>query len=229
MQDKIDYVLFQEEIKKRKIEYLIHFTPTINLYSILENEKIMSRAKLENLDIEQFDILDYVKFSDNIRYDDKNYINLSISSPNTFLFSKFQNNSKDDMEINWCVLKIKTKYIYERDTLFSVVNAASYNAKNHFGISRSFNGFQNMFMKEVSYNNRCFNRNKYNLRDKYPTDIQAEVLVKDIIFSDDIIEVCFKDEESLAQAKAAMGEFNTENFIIDSNIFNPCREKLNGK
>lgn len=225
MNFKENYLLFQEEIAKRKIKYLIHFTPTINLYSILENKKIMSRAKLENLDIEQFDILDYIKFSDNIRYDDKNYINLSISSPNTFLFSKFQNNSKDNPEINWCVLKISNKYIYESSTLFSVVNAASYSAKNQFGISKNFNGFQNMFMTEVTYNNRYFNRIKYNLKDKYPTDIQAEVLVKDTILSADIIEVCFKNEEDLAQAKAAMNEFNTNNFIVDNNIFNPRREK----
>lgn len=229
MSYKTDYLLFQKEITERKIEYLIHFTPTINLYSILENKKIMSRAKLENLDIEQFDILDYIKFSDNIRYDDKNYINLSISSPNTFLFSKFQDNSKDSPEINWCVLKISTKYIYDNSTLFSVVNAASYSAKNQFGISKDFDGFKNIFMEEVAYNSRCFNRIKYNLQDKYPTDIQAEVLVKDTILSDDIIEVCFKNEEDLAQAKAAMNEFNTNNFVIDNKIFNPRREKQNGK
>jgi predicted transcriptional regulator len=225
MSYKTDYLLFQKEITERKIEYLIHFTPTINLYSILENKKIMSRAKLENLDIEQFDILDYVKFSDNIRYDDKNYINLSISSPNTFLFSKFQDNSKDNPEINWCVLKINTKYIYENNTLFSVVNAASYSANNQFGISKDFDSFENMFMKEVVYKNRCLNRIKYNLQDKYPTDIQAEVLVKNIIFSDDIIKVCFKNKKDLAQAKAAMNDFNTNNFVVDSEIFNPKREK----
>jgi hypothetical protein len=228
MNFKEDYLLFQEEITKRKIKYLIHFTPTINLYSILENKRIMSRAKLENLDIEQFDILDYIKFPDNIRYDDKNYINLSISLPNTFLFSKFQDNSKDNPEINWCVLKINTQYIYESSTLFSVVNAASSSAKNKFGISKDFTAFQNMFMKKVIYNNRYFNRTKYNLKDKYPTDIQAEVLVKDVILSDDIVEVCFKNEEDLAQSKAAMNEFNTTNFIVDNKIFNSIREKSNG-
>ena len=59
MDKKADYIYFQEEISKRGIEFLIHFTPTINLYSILEQGKLMSRKTLENLDIEQFDILDY--------------------------------------------------------------------------------------------------------------------------------------------------------------------------
>ena len=90
---KPNYIEFQNEIKRREIECLIHFTPTINLFSILENNNLMSRAKLENLDIEQFDILDYVQFTDDVRYDDKNYINLSLSGPNTFLFSKFPFNN----------------------------------------------------------------------------------------------------------------------------------------
>ena len=69
---KPDYIDFKNEITKRGIQYLIHFTPTINLFSILENQELMSRAKLESLDIEQFDILDYVQFTDDVRYDDKN-------------------------------------------------------------------------------------------------------------------------------------------------------------
>ena len=53
---KYNYTEFQKEIDNRNIDHLIHFTPTRNLYSILENRELMSRAKLENLDIEQFDI-----------------------------------------------------------------------------------------------------------------------------------------------------------------------------
>ena len=67
---KPDFKKFQREIDKREIGYLIHFTPTLNLYSILEQKKLMSRASLESLDIKQFDILDYVQFTDNVRYDD---------------------------------------------------------------------------------------------------------------------------------------------------------------
>ncbi len=52
MDKKSDYIYFQEEISKRGIEFLIHFTPTINLYSILEHGKLMSRKNLENLDVE---------------------------------------------------------------------------------------------------------------------------------------------------------------------------------
>ncbi len=149
---KPNYTDFQNEIAKKSIEYLIHFTPTLNLFSILENQKIMSRAKLENLDIEQFDILDYAQFTDDVRYDDKNYINLSISKPNSFLFSKFRQKTQDDCTINWCVLKINAKYIYEKETLFAVTNAASNAAKRQFGISGDLSKFQMMFQEELNIN-----------------------------------------------------------------------------
>lgn len=224
---KPNYQEFQIEIEKRGIEYLIHFTPTLNLYSILEQERLMSRATLENLDIEQFDIMDYAKFSDDIRYDDKNYINLSLSCPNTYLFSKFRQKTSNDFTINWCVLTIHPKHIYDSETLFSVTNAASSAAKRQFGISGEIKKFRQLFSEELNIN--TFNGNRHIVRgsiaNKYPTDVQAEVLVKDSIPSESIISVCFQTEEKLAEAKAAMYEFDTSNFIVNSEVFNPNRNK----
>ena len=59
-----------------------------------------------------------------------------------------------------------------------------------------------------------------NLLAKYTTDIQAEVLVKDFIPSKSILNVCFENEEQLAMTKAAMSSFNTNNFIVDTELFN---------
>ena len=58
---------------------------------------------------------------------------------------------------------------------------------------------------------------------KYPTDIQAEVLVKESIPSSSIISICFKTNHDLAEAKAAMSEFDTSNFTVDNEIFSPSR------
>ena len=218
MELKKDYIEFQNEISRRGIECLIHFTPTINLYSILEQRKLMSRRVLENLDIDQFDVLDYVKFADSVRYDDDRYINLSISGPNTFLFSRFQERTKEDFTINWCILKIKPKHIYERETKFAVTNAAS-NAAKSIGITGDFEKFKTLFANNISI--------PFGIRDrinsKFPTNVQAEVLVMDEISLDSIIEVCFDSQESLAFAKAAMTEFDTSNFVVDKEIFSPNR------
>ena len=218
MDKKSDYIYFQEEISKRGIEFLIHFTPTINLYSILEHGKLMSRKNLENLDVEQFDILDYAQFTDSIRYDDKSFINLSISGPNTFLFSKFRERTKDNMMIDWCILKIEPKYIYEKETRFSVTNAASNIAKS-IGITGDLEKFKMLFANSINMPYGI--RGKIN--SKYPTSVQAEVLVKQDIPAESIIEVCFYSKESFASAKAALSEFDTSNFVVDEEIFSPNR------
>ena len=227
MKLKTNYLEFQRIISQRNITELVHFTPTKNLYSILEQGEIMSRQRLENLDIEQFDILDYIQFTDKVRYDDKNYINLSLSGPNTFLFKKFREKTKDDPTIIWCVLKINPKYIYKEDTLFSVTNAASNAAKRQYGIGGSIEKFNELFLPELNLNTfygiRKIKRN--NIKDKFPTDIQAEILVKDSINANDIFNVCFLDENDLAMTKAALSEFNNDNFIVEPEIFNPNRLK----
>lgn len=227
MSIKNNYKEFQYDIEARGIGYLIHFTPTINLYSVLEHQQLMSRAMLESLDVEQFDILDYAQFTDAVRYDDKNYINLSVSKPNSFLFSRFRERTSEDCTINWCVLKINTKHIYDSDTLFSVSNAASSASKNQYGISGDLEKFKCLFSEELNINGFSGVRNltRNNILPKYPTDVQAEILVKDTIQADSIINVCFETEEKLAEAKAAMIDFDTSNFIVDPEIFSNKRDR----
>ena len=222
---KQDAEAFKQFIFERGIECLVHFTATKNLYSILEHGKLMSRAKLESLDIEQFDILDYAQFTDAVRYDDTNYINLSISSTNSFLFSKFQERTKEDFTITWCVLKISPIYLYQIDTVFSVTNAASSAAKRQYGISGDFEKLKQLFASELRINtfNGVRPLSRRNLPSKYPTDVQAEVLVKDEINSEYITEICFRNNEELAQAKAAMSSFDTSKFVVDYSIFESTR------
>ena len=94
MEEKQNHIEFKKEISDRGIEYLIHFTPTINLLSIFEQGKLLSRALLEKNDIDDT-LLDFIEFLDSIRFDDKNYINLSLSSPNYFLFNRFRERTQD--------------------------------------------------------------------------------------------------------------------------------------
>jgi hypothetical protein len=217
MEKKADYTKFQNDIISRGIEHLIHFTPTINLLSILQEERILSRALLEMYEIDQTDILDFIEFTDSIRYDDKNYINLSISSPNYLLFDRFQERTNSMPHINWCILKINPKYIYQEETLFSVTNAASTIAKKHFGITGDFNKFQRLFEDRLQMKYGIATRG--GLKPKYPTDVQAEVLVRNEIPISDILEVCFKDHFSLAAARAALSDYETSNFSIDQSLF----------
>lgn len=225
MEEKPNYIEFKKEISDREIDHLIHFTPTINLLSIFEQGKLLSRALLEKFDIDQTDIFDYIEFTDNIRFDDKSYINLSVQHPNSFLFNRFRDKTKDNIHINWCVLKIDKKYIYQRETLFSVTNAANSHNKKNVQVTGDINKFKMMFANSLqivtSYNTRNILRN--GLKSKYPTDEQAEVLVKNQILITDILQVCFKDEKDLAAGKAALSDYNTSNFVVDPILFTNSR------
>jgi len=226
MDKKTDYNSFQSEIIKREIMCLVHFTETINLLSILENKKIYSRAQLEELKIEHQDLLDFIEFNDKIRLDElRDYINLSISFPNHYLFSKFREKMNSPY-INWCVIKIDPKYIYEKNTLFAVTNAASNSARHQYQISGDFNKFKLLFKDELEITSTVNTKrpNRRNLKDKYPTDVQAEVLVKNQINYNDIIEICFQDKESMAAAKAACSGCDISKFCLDDIMFGSNRE-----
>lgn len=218
--NKQNHIEFKKEISDRGIENLIHFTPTINLLSIFEQGKLLSRALLEKNDIDDT-LLDFIEFLDNIRFDDKNYVNLSLTSPNYFLFNRFRERTQDKPYINWCVLKINPKYIYEVDTLFSVTNAASSIAKNTYGITGDIQKFRKLFENGIT--SKVGNLSRGNLKSKYPTDVQAEVLVKNEILLTDILQVCFKDEADLATGKAALSDYNTSNFVVDATLFTNAR------
>ena len=81
--------------------------------------------------------------------------------------------------------------------------------------------FQEQLKINTSNGVREFSREK--LLAKYPTDIQAEVLVKDFISSGSIMKVCFENNEQMAMTKAALSDFDTNNFIVEPQIFNPNR------
>lgn len=222
---KPNHIEFQKEIEERGIEHLIHFTPTINLLSIFEQGKLLSRTLLEQFDIDQTDIFDYIEFTDDIRFDDKSFINLSIQHPNSFLFNRFRQKTANEHHIYWCVLKIDKKYIYQADTLFSVTNAANSHNKRNVGVTGDIAKFRMLFANALqvvtSYNSRIVSRN--NLNAKYPTDEQAEVLVKNEIAISDILQVCFKDEKDLATGKASLSDYNTSNFVVDASLFTNSR------
>lgn len=225
MQLKSDHTEFAKEIKEREIEYLIHFTPAINLLNIFEQGKLLSRILLETSDTDQTDIFDYVEFTDEIRFDDKNYINLSIQHPNSYLFNKFRERTANESHMYWCVLRIHNKYIYHHETLFSVTNAANGHNKRNVGVTGDINKFRMMFANSIpivtSYGSRTIKR--ANLKSKYPTDEQAEVLVRNEIPFTDILQVCFKDEQDMAAGKAALSEYDTSNFVVDATLFTNSR------
>jgi len=169
---KEDFKVFKREIEKRKISGLFHFTPTIHLFGIFELGGLVSRAELEKLG--KHELTDCINYPDKLRLDGKkDYINLSIT---------------------WCIIEIDPKYIYYRDTMFSVTNAAS-PAANIVGINGKFETFKKIFAEEIDLGVK--KRYRGNKPPNVPTDIQAEVLVKDKIKIEDFISIYFENKEDL--------------------------------
>jgi len=220
MDVKSNYRRFEDEINKRGIDSLIHFTPTINLLSIYERGYIYSRQKLK--EINEFNpelaIEDYVDYMDAIRLDKlTDYINMSIQFPNYFLLNAFRGRH-NFAHYQWCVIKLTPDYIYEEGTMFSVCNAASRAAAN-YGIDGSIEKFLQLFSNQLDISGQL--RTRANLQDKFPTEVQAEVLVKIPIPISHIIEVVFENEDILNSNISAfnISGFDTSKFIVNPQLF----------
>lgn len=217
---KKDFYLFSAEIIKRNIQYLVHFTPTINLVGMCETGYILPRHELIELELFNEEMKDYTEFTDEVRLDGDKYINTSIQHPNDFLLKKFKERSKDKPWVRWCILKINPKYIYDDETLFSVTNAANRYNRENVGVTGDFNKFKSMFsdtIKVVSAN-YSIEKKRNSIPDNLTTDSQAEVLIKKKIPLSDIIEIAFECEEDLVLTKNALSSIPCQ-LTVDSEIF----------
>lgn len=214
---KDNYPEFKHEVDTRGINKLVHFTPTVNLLGMMDLGKIVNREQLEKIGENHIDfLLDYTQMTDDYRFDDPSYINLSIEHPNTFLLNRFQQKTKDKHHIQWCVLEVDVEPIYWTDTRFSVTNAAS-NAAKSYGIGSGLEHFKNMFNESITVKNRTLKRN--NLSSRYPTDVQAEILVKNEIGMDRVHRIAFQNKDDLLLAKAAVTNLDSFNLTVDINLF----------
>lgn len=217
---KPNHYLFAAEIIKRNIQYLVHFTPTINLVGMCETGYILPRHELIKLDLFNEEMSDYTEFTDEVRLDGDKYINTSVQHPNDFLLKKFKERSKDKPWVRWCVIKINPKYIYDDETLFSVTNAANRYNREKVGVTGDFEKFKSMFADSVKIvsANYSFDKNRIGLPDNLTTDCQAEVLIKKKIPLSDIIEIAFENEEDLVMTRNAIGSIPCR-LSVDSKVF----------
>lgn len=171
-----------EQIMERGITRLCHFTKSKNISHILgEQNGILSS------DIIPKHIKD---INDNLRLDNKKeYICCSIEYPNVFYLDAIRNNDKLFKE--WSILIIEPSVITKRPCLFSPVNAATENGKY---IERGRNGFSKLYSPSIKTNKKTIYRNNNYLK-SCPTDMQAEVLVKEVIPKEYIKGLIVNNEE----------------------------------
>lgn len=176
----------QKIVQQRDITRLFHFTHSDNLSSILENG-LISRSELDNADA----IYD---FNDQSRIDGHlDAISLSISFPNSKMFYKYRCSKPG----NWVILEIDPSILWTKNCAFYPTNAASNNVRfNDFELMKGVHAFNNLFLDNIF----GIQRDKW-ISDKYPTDVQAEVLVFEKIAPQFIISTFHANKESAVHFK----------------------------
>ena len=179
--EKANKEIIKQEIKKRGIRHLYHFTRASNLESIL-NYGILPRTTLDNYSLQY-------EYNDAERFDRcTNAVCTSIEFPNYKMFWSLRKNTSAD----WVVLELDAKILYELDCAFCWENASKSDiSRIRIEERKSCAAFKGLFDNRVGRPQR-----DPRLNDSDPTNPQAEVLVFSSIPVDYITNIYFNDENT---------------------------------
>jgi hypothetical protein len=166
----------------RQIDWLMHFTNVVNLPNIFKYG-LMPRSELLTKNIKS-------EINDLYRYDNcQNAICTSIEFPNYQMFYSLR---KENEDINWAVLLLDAKVICDFDCAFCSSNAGS---EAIYTIPLKERKGKRAFMKLFDELPDGPTRKQMGIKDWFPTNPQAEVLVFDNIPITYIEKVFFKDNK----------------------------------
>lgn len=193
----------QQECSQQGITRLCHFTQSRNLAHIFgDNNGLLSTQTLQQHDMPH-------NPTDPDRYDGRDdLICCSVEYPNTYYFIKVR--ERDRLFRDWVVLTIESSYLWHPETYFCPCNATrSCGAYLQTGIQ----GFLSLFAQ--SSPGISFQRPHTHLSSA-PTDIQAEVLIKDPVPLNSIVSIAVQSEE---QAQREICRLNLQGIVIDKPIY----------
>ncbi|MDB9315948.1 DarT ssDNA thymidine ADP-ribosyltransferase family protein [Spirulina sp. CS-785/01] len=206
--------IIHNEVKKRGITRLCHFTPSRNLVHILTGETgILATQKLQEDERNVFTQTDLERLDQH-----EGYICCSIEYPNAWYFDCAR--AKDTIFRDWVVLFINSSYLWEQGTRFCPRNAASRYGRN---IIAGEQGFLSLFANSVlGKSGKTRTRNFRHLA-CCPTDDQAEVLIPDQIASRDIVAIAVPTETQAKNEAARLELLGVNpdqlNFVIAPTLF----------
>ena len=198
----------RKESNKKGVTQLIHFT-TINYLSQILNEGIFSLDKLRK---DKVNSQDYIPTDQNDFGNNSEWISTSVSFPNyKMLYTKRKQNAKHLKQVmGWAVISLESKILWELDCRYVKGNAAQ---GKYFTspVYASYEKFNLMFEQTISRSSE--------LHDKYTTNSQAEVLVKEHIPTKYIKEIFF---ENNIIANQFQDSFNPKfKITVDRKYFSP--------
>ena len=175
----------RQEVERRGIRGLCHFTPVESLSGIIQDQRVWSRSELLRRRPNAL-------VNDQSRVDGHTgYVCCSVQYPNLYLLNRFRHRGHIDSTSAWAVLIFKRDLLAHPRTKFCPLNAAKdYGA--HIG--DGLEGFLSMFASWVPASDR--HRPVTHL-ETCPTDRQAEVLVHHSVPIEAILGVVLESDKSL--------------------------------
>ncbi|MGJ8638516.1 MAG: DUF4433 domain-containing protein [Opitutaceae bacterium] len=191
--------------KARGIRRLCHFTQSRNLAHIFDDPYgICSTKTLKEHEMPH-------NPTDTSRYDGReDLVCTSIEYPNTYYFSRVREN--DLLFKDWVVLFIDPSHCWASDTHFCPCNAARAHGSY---IQSGLSGFNSLFNETAQGPGFTITRSTNHLQ-QAPTDMQAEVLLKDPIPLTSITGIAV---QSIDQAKQELVRFKLQGISFDKPIF----------
>ena len=193
-------------MRSRKVDTLFHFTRANNLPNIFQYG-LLPKESLLNNGIE-------AEFNDHYRYDGcEDALCTSLEFPNYKMFYSLRTNNPD---VDWAVIGLDARILLDYDCAFCVTNAGSeesysVNLEDRMG-ARALRKLYEDYPGKPS-------RQEMNLKDWYPTNPQAEVLIFGGVPVEYIKGVYFSDNKALRKYCACIpGEISAS---VNTYLFYP--------
>ena len=170
--------MLKQAIHKRKIKHVVHFTRICNIESILEHGIIPRSQLLEECKA--------FSFNDGDRHDNRTDAScLTVMHPNYKMFYPLR---LENPAVDWAVIRLEPRVIWERPSLFCATNAANNSIRFLTEEQRlGVDAFEAIFAEREGFPSR----KSLKLEDNEPTDVQAEVLILGVVEPEFIIDILF--------------------------------------
>lgn len=189
-----------------QVPYLLHFTRVTNLPSIMAHGLYpISRAH---------EIGAVPDINDQLRLDGhKDGTSVSIAFPNSLMFYKYRMNTKD---VDWAVLILHPSLLWTKDCAFCRHNAADARISGvPLAELKTPEAFAGMFDEIEGH----APREEQKLKSADPTDVQAEVLILDVIEPQYMLGAVFEKAAVRDAYAAHLGERKSYLHANDKGMF----------
>jgi hypothetical protein len=210
----------EQEVKRRGITRLCHFTPLRNLVHIATSgDGLLATAQLNVAERKEFNAQDRDRLDGY-----PHHISCSIQYPNAYYVQNKRRDARGEERLfpRWVCLFIAPHHLWRPDTLLCPHNAAGRRGANVAGGAETFAA---MFAHEVIAPHATWIRRQHPAC--CPTDAQAEVLIHRQVPLRDLIGVAVEDSDQAADTYAVLRQLEAPisetAFVVAADFYAPAQ------